>query len=94
MPRHHPRMKKLYSRQLYVMGHEAQRRMIASRAVLVGLSGLGASRIAKNIILAGISSVTLFDPALPNKFDLGGNFYLERGRFEGGEREGTGGDLS
>ena len=66
---------KLYSRQLYVMGHEAQRRMMSSRAVLLGLSGLGVE-IAKNIILAGISSVTLCDPAKPTSFDLGGNFYL------------------
>lgn len=66
---------KLYSRQLYVMGHEAQRRMMSSRAVLIGMSGLGAE-IAKNIILAGISSVTLCDPELTNSYDLGGNFYL------------------
>ena len=66
---------KLYSRQLYVMGHEAQRRMMASRAVVVGLSGLGVE-VAKNIILAGISSVVLCDPEKPNSFDLGGNFYL------------------
>eukprot|EP00984_Skeletonema_dohrnii_P007166 scaffold2582_cov106-Skeletonema_dohrnii-CCMP3373.AAC.11 len=66
---------KLYSRQLYVMGHEAQRRMMSSRAVVVGLSGLGVE-VAKNIILAGISSVVLCDPEKPNSFDLGGNFYL------------------
>lgn len=66
---------KLYSRQLYVMGHEAQRRMMSSSALLVGLSGLGAE-VAKNIILAGIASVTLCDPEPANSFDLGGNFYL------------------
>ena len=66
---------KLYSRQLYVMGHEAQRRMMASRAVLIGASGLGAE-VAKNIILAGISGVTLCDPEPPTSYDLGGNFYL------------------
>lgn len=69
---------KLYSRQLYVMGHEAQKRMMASRAVLIGVSGLGVE-VAKNIALAGISSVTLCDPELPNSFDLGGNFYLGEG---------------
>jgi len=66
---------KLYSRQLYVMGHEAQRRMMASRAVLIGLSGLGVE-VAKNCILAGISGMTLCDPFPPNSYDLGGNFYL------------------
>jgi len=69
---------KLYSRQLYVMGHEAQRRMMSSRAVILGLSGLGVE-IAKNIILAGISSVTLCDPVKPSSYDLGGNFYLSEG---------------
>jgi len=66
---------KLYSRQLYVMGHEAQRRMMASHALLFGLSGLGVE-VAKNCILAGISSITLCDPSPVNSFDLGGNFYL------------------
>ena len=63
------------------MGHEAQRRMMSSRAVLLGLSGLGVE-IAKNIILAGISSVTLCDPAKPTSYDLGGNFYLSEGDLE------------
>ena len=67
---------KLYSRQLYVMGHEAQRRMMASRALLIGLSGLGAE-VAKNCILAGISSITLCDPSEVTSFDLGGHFYLQ-----------------
>eukprot|EP00555_Chaetoceros_dichaeta_P008494 CAMPEP_0198260128 /NCGR_PEP_ID=MMETSP1447-20131203/9155_1 /TAXON_ID=420782 /ORGANISM="Chaetoceros dichaeta, Strain CCMP1751" /LENGTH=1049 /DNA_ID=CAMNT_0043947705 /DNA_START=170 /DNA_END=3319 /DNA_ORIENTATION=+ len=66
---------KLYSRQLYVMGHEAQRRMMASHALLFGVSGLGAE-VAKNCILAGISSITLCDPSPANSYDLGGNFYL------------------
>ena len=69
---------KLYSRQLYVMGHEAQRRMMASRAVLVGVSGLGAE-VAKNIVLAGIAGVTLVDPCPATSYDLGGNFYLGEG---------------
>lgn len=67
---------KLYSRQLYVMGHEAQRRMMASNALLFGLSGLGAE-VAKNCILAGISSITLVDPNPVTSYDLGGNFYLK-----------------
>jgi len=66
---------KLYSRQLYVMGHEAQRRMMASKALVVGLSGLGVE-VAKNCILAGLQSVWLADPLSPTSFDLGGNFYL------------------
>ena len=57
------------------MGHEAQRRMMASNAILFGLSGLGAE-VAKNCILAGISSITLCDPNPVTSYDLGGNFYL------------------
>lgn len=57
------------------MGHEAQRRMMASNALLIGMSGLGAE-VAKNAILAGISSLTICDPTLATFHDLGGNFYL------------------
>ena len=39
----------LYSRQLYVMGHAAQRRMALSNVLIVGTKGLGAE-IAKNIM--------------------------------------------
>ena len=31
----------LYSRQLYVLGHEAMKRMGASNVLLVGMKGLG-----------------------------------------------------
>jgi ubiquitin-activating enzyme E1 len=31
----------LYSRQLYVMGHEAQRKMAGASVLIVGLNGLG-----------------------------------------------------
>ena len=57
------------------MGHEAQRRMMASRAVVVGLSGLGAE-VAKNVVLAGLQQLTLVDPLPANDYDRGGNFYL------------------
>jgi molybdopterin/thiamine biosynthesis adenylyltransferase len=36
------------------MGHEAQGRMVASKALLVGCSGLGVE-IAKNCIITGIN---------------------------------------
>lgn len=32
----------LYSRQLYVLGHDAMKRMAASNVLIVGLKGLGA----------------------------------------------------
>lgn len=49
----------LYSRQLYVLGHEAMKRMGSSNVLIAGLRGLGVE-IAKNIALAGVKSLTLF----------------------------------
>lgn len=43
----------LYSRQLYVLGHEAMKQMSTSNVLIVGLRGLGAE-VAKNIALAGV----------------------------------------
>jgi ubiquitin-activating enzyme E1 len=50
----------LYSRQLYVMGHEAMKKMMLSNVLVIGLRGLGVE-VAKNLILAGVRSVTLHD---------------------------------
>lgn len=65
----------LYSRQLYVFGHEAQARMQNSDVLIVGLSGLGVET-AKNVILSGVKSVTLYDNDLVTYKDLSANFYL------------------
>ena len=81
----------LYSRQLYVMGHEAMQKMSNSDVLVVGLSGLGVeiglfgqiekkclsnfsffflSNIAKNLILTGVKSVTLYDQTPTSWIDL------------------------
>jgi ubiquitin-activating enzyme E1 len=65
----------LYSRQLYVLGHEAMKRMGASNVLVVGLRGLGVE-IAKNIALAGVKSLTLHDPAPVAIADLSAQFFL------------------
>ena len=65
----------LYSRQLYVMGREAQLRMGASNVLIIGLNGLGVE-IAKNVILAGVKSVTLHDDLPVTMLDLASQFYL------------------
>ncbi|THH32904.1 hypothetical protein EUX98_g1245 [Antrodiella citrinella] len=67
----------LYSRQLYVLGHEAMKRMAASNVLIVGLKGLGVE-IAKNIILAGVKSVTVFDPEPVEIADLSTQFFLRQ----------------
>ena len=68
----------LYSRQLYVMGHEAQKRILASDVLIVGLGGVGVEA-AKNVILAGVKSVTLHDNTLTDFVDLSTQFYLSEG---------------
>ncbi|KAI0014233.1 hypothetical protein F4779DRAFT_612528 [Xylariaceae sp. FL0662B] len=65
----------LYSRQLYVLGHEAMKRMGASNVLIVGMKGLGVE-IAKNIALAGVKSLTLYDPAPVAISDLSSQFFL------------------
>ncbi|KAL8978055.1 MAG: hypothetical protein Q9205_006272 [Flavoplaca limonia] len=65
----------LYSRQLYVLGHEAMKRMGSSHVLIAGLRGLGVE-IAKNIALAGVKSLTLFDPEPAAIPDLSSQFFL------------------
>ncbi|KAF2108059.1 hypothetical protein BDV96DRAFT_588146 [Lophiotrema nucula] len=65
----------LYSRQLYVLGHEAMKRMGSSNILVAGLRGLGVE-IAKNIALAGVKSLTLFDPRPAAIADLSAQFFL------------------
>ncbi|KAI1444696.1 ubiquitin-activating enzyme E1 1 [Annulohypoxylon stygium] len=68
----------LYSRQLYVLGHEAMKRMGASNVLIVGLKGLGVE-ISKNIALAGVKSLTLHDPTPVAIADLSSQFFLRPG---------------
>lgn len=65
----------LYSRQLYVLGHDAMRRMANSDILISGIGGLGVE-IAKNVILGGVKSVTLHDSAICSIGDLSSQYYL------------------
>uniref|UniRef100_A0A8C9MPS9 E1 ubiquitin-activating enzyme n=1 Tax=Serinus canaria TaxID=9135 RepID=A0A8C9MPS9_SERCA len=65
----------LYSRQLYVLGHEAMKRMQTSNVLVSGLRGLGVE-VAKNLVLGGVKSVTLHDPHPAAWADLASQFYL------------------
>ncbi|KAJ2852378.1 E1 ubiquitin-activating protein [Coemansia brasiliensis] len=67
----------LYSRQLYVLGVEAMKKMGASNVLIVGLKGLGCE-IAKNVVLAGVKSVTLYDPSPVAISDLSSQFFLHQ----------------
>ena len=65
----------LYSRQLYVLGHEAMRKMAQSNVLISGMGGLGVE-IAKNVILGGVKSVCLHDTKAPEFSDLSSQFFL------------------
>ncbi|PKU84246.1 Ubiquitin-activating enzyme E1 1 [Dendrobium catenatum] len=65
----------LHSRQLAVYGRETMRRLFASSVLVSGLQGLGAE-IAKNLVLAGVKSITLHDEGKVELWDLSSNFYL------------------
>ncbi|CAJ1970665.1 unnamed protein product [Sphenostylis stenocarpa] len=63
----------LHSRQLAVYGRETMRRLFASSVLVSGMQGLGVE-IAKNLILAGVKSVTLHDEGNVELWDLSSNF--------------------
>lgn len=65
----------LYSRQLYVLGTDAMAAFQRSHVLVAGLTGLG-QEVAKNIILAGINKVTLYDPRVVTIKDLSAGFYF------------------
>jgi ubiquitin-activating enzyme E1 len=65
----------LYSRQLYVLGHEAMKRMAVSNVLIIGVQGLGVE-IAKNVVLAGVKSVTIYDPEPVTAHDLSTQYFL------------------
>ena len=62
----------LYSRQVGVFGLEAMGKLITLDVLVVGLRGVGVEA-AKNLILAGPRSVTLFDPEPATIADCGSN---------------------
>lgn len=65
----------LYSRQIYVLGHEAMNRMRNSNVLISGLNGVGLE-LAKCIILGGVKSVTLHDEKNTSLLDLSSQSYL------------------
>uniref|UniRef100_K7GER2 SUMO-activating enzyme subunit 1 n=1 Tax=Pelodiscus sinensis TaxID=13735 RepID=K7GER2_PELSI len=65
----------LCSWQLYVLGPAAMRRLADTTVLVSGMKGL-AVEIAKNIILAGVKSVTVHDPGKAQWSDLSSQFFL------------------
>lgn len=64
----------LYSRQIGTFGIETMGKLVKMNVLIVGLRGLGVET-AKNLILAGPKSVTLYDPTMTTWGDLSSNFY-------------------
>nr|XP_058136461.1 SUMO-activating enzyme subunit 1 isoform X1 [Dasypus novemcinctus] len=67
-----------YDRQIRLWGLEAQKRLRASRVLLVGMRGLGAE-IAKNLILAGVKGLTMLDHEQVSPEDPGAQFLIRTG---------------
>lgn len=58
-----------YDRQIRVWGLDAQKRLRQTRVLVAGLGGLGAE-IVKNVVLAGIKSITLLDEKTVSEEDF------------------------
>jgi ubiquitin-activating enzyme E1 len=66
----------LYSRQIGTFGLETMGTLMKMNVLIVGCRGLGVET-AKNLILAGPRSVTIYDPTTVTFNDMGSNFYIK-----------------
>lgn len=58
----------LYDRQIRLWGLESQKRLHSAEVLLIGIKGLGAE-VSKNLILAGIKSLTILDSGVVTEED-------------------------
>lgn len=65
----------LYDRQIRLWGAKAQERIRSANILLISLRALG-TEIAKNLTLAGISSLTIVDDDPVTEEDLGAQYFL------------------
>lgn len=65
----------LYDRQIRLWGLEAQQRMRISSILISGMRGLS-NEICKNLVLAGIGSITIIDHNVVTEEDLGAQFFV------------------
>jgi ubiquitin-activating enzyme E1 len=66
----------LYSRQVGTFGVETMNKFVKLRVLVLGLGGVGIE-VAKNLILAGPKSVTLYDSTKLTNRDLESNYYAD-----------------
>ena len=67
----------LYDRQIRLWGLDAQKRLRASRVLVAGIKGLGCE-VVKNLVLAGINSLTMIDHENLTKEDTDSQFLAPR----------------
>ncbi|EXJ91319.1 ubiquitin-like 1-activating enzyme E1 A [Capronia coronata CBS 617.96] len=65
----------LYDRQIRLWGMQVQQRLRQANVLLIGMRGLG-NEIAKNLVLAGIGTLTILDHGLVTEEDLGAQFLI------------------
>jgi molybdopterin/thiamine biosynthesis adenylyltransferase len=65
----------LYDRQIRLWGVQAQQKIRTANILLVSIKAL-ANEIAKNLVLAGIGSITLADHQVVTEDDLGAQFFI------------------
>ena len=73
----------LHSRQLAVYGRDSFRKLAGAGVLIVGARGLGVE-IAKNVVLAGVKRVTVWDEGACGLEDLASQFYVGEGDVVGG----------
>ncbi|KAK5211795.1 E1 ubiquitin-activating protein aos1 [Exophiala xenobiotica] len=67
----------LYDRQIRLWGMQVQEKLRQANLLLIGIRGLGAE-IAKNLVLAGIGTLTILDHEMVAEEDLGTQFFLNQ----------------
>jgi ubiquitin-like 1-activating enzyme E1 A len=67
----------LYDRQIRLWGVAAQESLRKANILLVSIKAL-ANEVAKNLVLAGINSLTVVDNGLVTEDDLGAQFFLTK----------------
>lgn len=65
----------LYDRQIRLWGMAAQAKIQSANILLITIKALG-TEIAKNLILAGVGSLTILDDGVVAESDLGAQFFL------------------
>lgn len=67
----------LYDRQIRLWGVQAQEKIRSANILLIGMKGLGAE-IAKNLVLAGVGTLTILDGENVTDDDLGTQFFVSQ----------------